>query len=74
MLEGRAPLTVDSLKKLKVRLKVHLNGGSKFSSRTDDNEDYGVCVTVETNGSPQYKVTSQMADFVEAYNTAYGLK
>ncbi len=94
MLEGREPLTVDSLKKMKVRLKMHLNGGDKFSARTEDNEDYGVCVTVETNGRPQYKVTSrvlfapkvdivvdllaidrekQMADFCEAYNTAYGL-
>ena len=73
MLEGREPL---------------------FSSRTENNEDYGVCVTVETNGRPQYKITSrtlyapkvdiivdllaidrekQMADFCEAYNTAYGL-
>lgn len=60
MLDGRAPLTLESVKKLKLRLKQHLNGGDKYSSRTDDNEDYGVCVTVETNGRPEYKITSRV--------------
>lgn len=60
MLEGREALTLEKIKRLPLRLKLHLNGGTKFSSRTDDNEEYGIWVTTVTSGRPKYIITSKI--------------
>jgi hypothetical protein len=52
-------LTVDVLKTLKFDLELHINGGDKYSMRVVTNNDYGISVSTETNGSPNYIVTSK---------------
>jgi hypothetical protein len=54
-----AVLTVDILKSLKFGLHLHLNGGDEFSKRVETNEEWGIAVSTETNGSPDYIITSK---------------
>lgn len=52
-------LTPEKLKAAKFGLRQHLNGGNKFSSRTDGNDEWGIAVTTETDGSPHYNITAK---------------
>lgn len=54
-----SPLTVDILKTLKFGLRMHLNGGENYSTRIDGNDEYGLCVTTHTDGSPNYRITEK---------------
>ena len=54
-----AVLTVAILKTLKFSLSIHVNGGDKYSQRVETNEEWGLAVSTETNGSPQYIITSK---------------
>ena len=54
-----AILTVDILKSLKFGLNLHLNGGDKYSKRIETNDEWGIAVSTETNGSPDYLITSK---------------
>lgn len=54
-----SPLTVEILRSLKFGLHLHLNGGSKFSTRVETNEEWGIAVSTETNGSPNYMITAK---------------
>jgi len=49
-------LTVEQLKKCAFSQQCHVNGGSKFSSTTATNEEYGLSIYTRTNGSPDYKI------------------
>ncbi len=52
-------LTVEILKALPFKLSLHLNGGSKFSKRVVSNDEWGISVSTETNGSPEYLITDK---------------
>lgn len=54
-----AVLTVDILKSLKFGMHLHLNGGDKYSKRVETNDEWGIAVSTETNGSPDYLITSK---------------
>lgn len=54
-----AVLTVDILKSLTFKLHLHLNGGSEYSSRIEKNDEWGIALNTETNGSPNYTITTK---------------
>jgi hypothetical protein len=52
-------LTVEQLKRLPFRLKIHMNGGEDWSGMVKDNEEYGLVYSFRTNGRPEYKCTER---------------
>lgn len=50
---------MDILKSLKFGLHLRLNGGDKYSKRVETNDEWGIAVSTETNGSPDYLITSK---------------
>lgn len=52
-------LTVEQLKKMPFKLKMHVNGGSDWSGLVKDNEEFGLVYSHRTNGRPEYKYTSR---------------
>ena len=53
------PLTPLILKALPFTFQIHVNGGSKFSKRISTNEEYGLSLCEETNGSPNFRRTAR---------------
>lgn len=54
-----AVLTVDVLKTLKFGLHLHITGGDEYSKIVETNDEWGIAVSTETNGSPDYLITSK---------------
>ena len=52
-------LTVDQLKSMPFRLKMHLNGGNEFLAMFKDNEEFGLVYSYRTNGRPEFEYTER---------------
>ena len=57
MTEEKKVMTREILGGLKFRLGLHLNGGSKFSSRSAVNDEWEIGKLSATDGSPHYRIT-----------------
>ena len=54
-----ASVLVEKLKRLKFRQELHLNGGSNYSTTVLANFQFGLSIIRETDGSPDFNITSR---------------